>query len=72
MLDELRHAVEHAQRLPDEARRHLATQIEAWLGERKWDAIVGSPHGQEVLAKLIAQAHEGIARGGVEDSRFGR
>ncbi len=68
MIDELRHAVEHAQlQLSEDAQRQLAAQIEEWLDEQEWDALVNSPHGQEALARLIASADADIARGDVED-----
>jgi hypothetical protein len=67
MVDELRHAVEQAQQLSEDAQRHLAAQIEEWLDEQEWDALVSSPKGQETLSRLIAEADEEIARGGVED-----
>lgn len=67
MVEEPRHAVEHAQQLSENAQRHLAAQIEEWLDEQEWDSIVGSPHGQQTLARLISQANEEIARGDVEE-----
>ena len=67
MVDELRHAVEHAQQLAEEAQRQLAAQMEEWLDEQEWDAIVGSPRGQQILAKIVAEAREDIARGETEE-----
>ena len=68
MVDELRQAFEEAQqRLSDNAQRLLAAQIEAWLDEQEWDAIVSSPEGQETLERLAAEARADIARGDVED-----
>ena len=68
MVDELRQALEQAQRrLSDDEQRRLATQIEAWLDEQEWDALVSTPHGQETLERLAAEARAEIARGDVED-----
>jgi hypothetical protein len=68
MVDELRQALEQAQqRLSDDAQRLLAAQIEAWLDEQEWDALVSSPQGQETLERLAAEARAEIARGDVEE-----
>ncbi len=76
MVDELRQAIEEALQQPEDAQRGLARRIREWLEElreeREWDAIVSSPHGQEVLAKLVAEAREEIARGELEEGGFGR
>lgn len=72
MTDELRLAIEHAQRLPEESQRNLAAQIEAWLDEQEWNTITSSPAGQLRLAKLVAEGREEISRGEVEDRGFGR
>lgn len=72
MVEELRHAVEDAQRrLSEEKQRRLAERIEVWLDELEWDEIVRSPRGQQTLARLVAEADEEIARGEVEDGGFG-
>jgi len=71
MVEDLRRAIEHAQQMPDEAQRQLAEQIEAWLQEREWDKIVESPDGQELLARLVEEGREEIARGDIEDGGFG-
>lgn len=68
MVDELRQALEQAQkRLSDDAQRHLAAQIEAWLDEQEWDTLVNSRQGQETLERLAAEARAEIARGDVEE-----
>lgn len=68
MVDELRQVFEQAQQqFSDEAQRQLAAQIEAWLSEQEWDAIVSSPEGQETLERLATDARAEIARGDVED-----
>ncbi len=68
MVDELRQVFEQAQqRLSEEAQRHLAAHIEAWLEEQEWDAIVNSPEGKETLERLAAEARAEIARGDVEE-----
>lgn len=71
MVEELRHAVEDAQRrLSEEKQRRLAAHIEEWLDELEWDEMVSSPRGQQTLARLVAEADEDIARGDVEDGGF--
>ena len=68
MVDELRQALEQAQqRLTDDAQRRLAVQIEEWLDEQEWDALVSSQEGQETLERLAAEARAEIARGDVEE-----
>ena len=53
MVDELRQALEQAQRrLSDDEQRRLATQIEAWLDEQEWDALVVPPTGRKPLNAL--------------------
>ncbi len=67
-VDDLRPTIEEALQQQEDAQRGLAQRIREWLAEvreeREWDAIVGSPHGQEALAKLVAEAREEIARWG--------
>jgi guanylate kinase len=70
MVEELRQVIEQAQQQPEEIQRHLAAQIEEWLEERQWDVLVSSPHGQQTLARLIAEAEEEIAQGEVEEGGF--
>lgn len=68
MVDELRQALEQAQeRLSEDAQRRLAAQIEVWLDEQEWDALVSSAQGQETLERLAAEARAEIARGDVEE-----
>jgi hypothetical protein len=71
MVEDLRRAIEHAQQIPDEAQRQLAEQIEAWLQEREWDKVIGSPDGQARLTKLVEEGRSEIARGDVEEGGFG-
>jgi hypothetical protein len=67
MVEELRRAFEQAQRQPEEVQRHIAELVALELEGREWDALVGSPEGQETLERLAAEAREEIARGDVED-----
>lgn len=68
MVDELRQVLDHAQQqLTEDEQRRLASYIEAWMDEQEWDAIVGSPQGQETLERLAAEARADIARGDVEE-----
>lgn len=39
--------------------------------EKAWDELLASPHGQQILVYLLAEAHQQIANGEVEDSGFG-
>lgn len=71
MLDELKRAFEQAQQQPEEAQRDLAQRIQDWIAEqreeREWDALVGSPAGQETLERLSAEAREDMAQGKTRD-----
>lgn len=67
MVDELRQAFELAQRQTDDVQRQIAELVKRELEEREWDALVGSPQGQETLERLAAEARDDIARGEIED-----
>ncbi|HEX2347257.1 MAG TPA: hypothetical protein VHI51_02375 [Ktedonobacterales bacterium] len=71
MLDELKRAFEQAQKQSEEAQRDLAQRIQDWIAEqrdeREWDALVGSPAGQETLERLGAEAREDVAQGKTRD-----
>ena len=71
MVEELRQVIEHVQeQLSQEEQRRLAAHIEEWLDEQEWDTIVSSPHGQQTLTRLIAEADKEIACGHVEEGGF--
>lgn len=70
MVEELRQVIEHVQQLSEEEQRRLAAHIEEWLDEQEWDATVSSPHGQQTLSRLIAEADKEITRKAVEEGGF--
>lgn len=67
MVEELRRVFEQVQQLPEDVQRKIAELVALELEEREWDALVGSPQGQETLERLAAEAREEIARGDVEE-----
>ena len=67
MVEELRRMFEMAQQQPEEVQRHIAKLVASELEERDWDALVGSPPGQETLERLAAEARADITRGNVEE-----
>lgn len=66
MVEEPRRVFEQVQQQPEEVQRHIAELVALELEGREWDALVGSPRGQETLERLAAEAREEIARGDVE------
>lgn len=72
MVDELNAVFEQARQQPEDAQRDLAQRIQEWLAEqeeeREWDAIISSPHGQETLERLAAEARREIAEGKTRES----
>lgn len=67
MVDELRQAIEQAQRQPEEVQRRIAELIALALKEREWDALVTTPESQRFLAELAAEARSEIAAGTTRD-----
>jgi len=60
MLNEkLRATVEHLADLPGDEQEQLAAQIEAWLSDRQWDALLEDPRGDAFVAQLIEEAKAG-------------
>lgn len=58
MTEQLRHAIEAMQRLPDEAQNAIAARILEEIEEQEWDAIVSKPRVQARLRELGRQALE--------------
>ncbi|HEY7780836.1 MAG TPA: hypothetical protein VIC85_11555 [Ktedonobacterales bacterium] len=58
MVDELRVAIEHALRRPDEVQRQIAEMMESQLEEQEWDALVSTPESQAFLARLSREIDE--------------
>ena len=58
MTEQLRHAIEAMQRLPDEAQNAIAARIWEEIEEQEWDAIVSKPRVQTRLRELARQALE--------------
>lgn len=67
MVDELRHAVEQAERQPEDVQRQIAEIIEDALREREWDELVSTPESQRFLAELATETRAAIARGDTEE-----
>ncbi len=67
MVDELRRAVEAAERQPDELQRHIAELIALALEEAEWDALVATPESQAFLAQLAEEARAEKAAGTTRD-----
>ena len=60
MLNEkLQAAINEAATLSPEAQEELAAQIESWLADARWDALLESPESQEFLNELIQEAKNG-------------
>ena len=63
MLNEKsRAAINEAATLPPEAQEALAAQIEAWLADARWDALIEDPRGDSFVAELFQQAKKGPFR----------
>ena len=57
MLNEKsRAALTAAATLSPEAQEALAAQIEAWLANARWDALIEDPRGDVFVAELFQQA----------------
>ncbi len=67
MVEELRRVFEQVQQQPEDVQRHIAELVALELEEHEWDALVGSPQGQDALERLAAEARQEIARGDVEE-----
>ena len=60
MLNEkLQAAINEAATLSPEAQEALAAQIEAWLADARWDALLETPESQAFLDELIEEARNG-------------
>jgi hypothetical protein len=70
MTEQLRHAIEAMQRLPDEAQNAIAARILEEIEEQEWDAIVRKPRVQARLRELGRQALEEDRAGETEDGGF--
>ena len=51
-------AIERMAELSDKEQAQLAAQIEAWLPDRTWDALLEDPHGDAVVAELMREAQD--------------
>jgi len=70
MTEQLRHAIEAIQRLPDEAQNAIAARIWEEIEEQEWDAIVSKPRLQTHLRELGRQAIAEDKAGKTEDGGF--
>ena len=63
MLNEkLQAAIDEAATLSPEAQEELAAQIESWLADARWDALLEDPRGDAFVAELFEQAQKGPFR----------
>lgn len=67
MTDLLRRAVSEIERLPEVEQDQIAARLLEELEEREWDAIVGSPASQDLLAEMAADARVEYERGETRD-----
>ena len=59
MLNEkLQAAIDEAATLSPEAQEALAAQIESWLADARWDALLEDPRGDAFVAELFQQAQK--------------
>ena len=63
ITEQLKHAIEEAQRLPEAEQNAIAERILDEIEEREWDTIVSQPHVQHALARLVEAGHEEYQRG---------
>ncbi len=52
ITEQLQHAIEAAQRLPEEKQNTIAERILEEIEELEWDAIVSQPHVRNALARM--------------------
>jgi len=63
MLNEkLQAAINEPATLSPEAQEELAVQIESWLADSRWDALLEDPRGDAFVAELFQQAQKGPFR----------
>lgn len=63
MLNEkLQAAIDEAATLSPEAQEELAAQIESWLADARWDALLEDPREDAFVAELFQQARKGPFR----------
>ncbi len=68
ITEQLKHAIEEAQRLPEAEQNAIAARLLDEIEEREWDAIVSQPHVQNALARMadevLALPDEELEEGG--------
>lgn len=70
MTEQLRHAIEALQRLPEDVQNAIAARILEEIEEQEWDAIVNKPRVQARLRELGRQALEEDKAGETEEGGF--
>jgi hypothetical protein len=70
MNEQLKHAFEAAQQLPDQAQAAIAARILEEIEEQEWEAIVSQPHVRQRLRELGRQALEEDSAGETEEGGF--
>jgi hypothetical protein len=58
----LQAAINEAATLSPEAQEELAAQIESWLADGRWDALLEDPRGDAFVAEFFEQAQKGPFR----------
>jgi hypothetical protein len=54
--EKLQAAINEAATLSPEAQEELAAQIESWLADARWDALLETPESDAFLDELIQEA----------------
>ena len=70
MTEQLQHAIEALQQLPENAQNAIATRILEEIEEQEWDAIVRKPRVQARLREMGRQALAEDKAGETEDGGF--
>jgi hypothetical protein len=70
MTEQLRHAIERLQQLPDARQIAIAERILDEIDEQEWDDIVSKPHVLLALHQMAAEARQQDAAGETEEGGF--
>jgi hypothetical protein len=68
----LQAAINEAATLSPEAQKELAAQIESWLADGRWDALLEDPRGDAFVAEFFEQAQKGAIPAFSNACRYGR
>jgi hypothetical protein len=67
MIDELRRAIEAAEKQSEEIQLRVAEAIAEAIEEAEWDDLVSTPESQDFLVQLAEQARQETAAGKTRD-----